>query len=100
MSAVAAHAALRSDGALTVALVNKTTSPQHVLLDVSGFCAQSASELTHAGDGQLTSQTFTIEGQTLTSANVGAGIAATPLAPSRLFDTIVPAASLRVLVYH
>ena len=100
VSAVAAHAALRSDGALTVALVNKTTSPQHVLLDVSGFCAQSASELTHAGDGQLTSQTFTIEGQTLTSANVGAGIAATPLAPSRLFDTIVPAASLRVLVYH
>ena len=97
---VAVHAALRSDGALTVALVNKTTSPQHVRLDVSGFCTQSASELTHSGGGALTSQTFTIEGQTLSSANVGTGIAATPLAAAHLFDTVVPAASMRLLVYR
>ncbi len=97
---VAVHAALRSDGALTVAIVNKTTSPQAVRLDALGFCAASASSLTLAGDGSLESKSFTIEGQSLTSANVSTGIEPTSLPASQLFETLMPPASLRILVYR
>ena len=97
---VAVHAALRADGALTIAIVNKATSPQPVRLDVSGFCAQAASGLTLAGDGSLGSKTFTIEGQSLTSANVSTGIAPTSLPQAQLFETVMPPASLRILVYR
>jgi hypothetical protein len=101
LATVAVHAALRGDGALTVALVNKTTTAQHVRLDVSGFSAQTASQLTLAGaGGELSSVSFTIEGEALTSANVATGIQAAALDSTHLFDTVVPAASMRLLVYR
>lgn len=102
---VAAHAARRGDGALTVMLVNKTTTPKRVRLGAQGICAATERRtLTLAGEG-LGGTSFTIDGQALTPERAGGGAALVPsplplAAGGDLWDVDVPAASARLVVYR
>jgi hypothetical protein len=96
---VSAHAALRSDGALTVMLVNKTSSTCRVQVAIDGFRPASADSLTLQGGG-LASTSFQLNGQALTVDAAQGGIPPTPVDANDLFDVSMPDASIRVLVYR
>ncbi|MBX3232141.1 MAG: hypothetical protein KIT84_19500 [Labilithrix sp.] len=99
ITAVAAHAALRSDGAMTVALINKTPQPRRVRVEAAGFTPCSGDALTLAGGG-LEGTSFTINGATLDAASADAEIAGAPLSPGELAAIEVPAASFRLVTYR
>lgn len=96
---VAAHAALRADGALTVVLVNKTTEPKRVAVALDGFgpCEGDTLTLTGAGYGDLD---FQVNGQALDVAAATNGIAPAPLDAARLLDAELPPTSMRLVVYR
>lgn len=99
LTEVAARAALREDGALTVMLVNKTDAPKRVHVAVHAFCAEHAEQHTLDGDA-MGSTAYTINGQTLSAATVQAGIAAEPIGDEARFDVELPPTSLRVIAYR
>ncbi len=97
---VAAHAALRHDGALTVMLVNKTTSPKRVRVAAKGVCP-----VTRAGDYTLTGPglggtTFTINGETLTESAATGALAPRVVPAAELWDVDLPPTSARLVVYQ
>lgn len=99
LTTVAAHAALRADGALTLVLVNKTTETKRFAARVSGFSACSGESLTLTGDG-YGATSFQINGQVLDVAAATAGIAGAPLDGAHLFDAELPPTSVRVVVWR
>ncbi|MDB4937996.1 MAG: Endoglucanase precursor, partial [Labilithrix sp.] len=99
LTEVNAHAALRSDGALTLVLVNKTSTARHVHVALRGACASHADALTLEGEG-LSSKDFHINDVALTTANVAGGIAPIPLDPGKMFEIDVPPTSVRLIAYR
>ena len=96
LTKVAAHAAFREDGALTLVLVNKTEEEARVHVDLGGHCVSGATSLTFEGDG-LTSKSFRIEGKPFDEATATNGLPPTPIATDALFDTVLPKTSIRVI---
>src|SRR5207248_1847701 len=97
---VAAHAALRADGALTLVLVNKTASATRIAISIDGFCATRGEERTLTGD-DLSSKTFRINDAELTLDAVDhAGIPPRLLPSESLLDVTLPPTSVRLIVYH
>lgn len=95
---VNAHAAWRSDGALTLVLMNKTTTTQNVQLSFTGFTPASASRYVIAGQS-MSARSATINGQTLTPSNVDTNaIAATALTP--LQTIALPPLSIQLIIYR
>lgn len=94
---VAAHAALRADGTLSVVLVNKTTQPKRVRVVVEGFCAEAGAELTLEGDG-FESTSFTIGGETLDHEKAQQGIPLKPVVDR--FDVTLPKTSVKLISYR
>gem|GEM_PF-2975310 len=99
LTEVAAHAALRDDGALTVMLVNKTTTPKRVRVDAKAFAPCTGGSLTFSGTDHYAT-TFTIDGQPLTTANVMTGLAPAAIAAGDMFAFDVPPTSIRLVVYR
>jgi hypothetical protein len=100
LTAVSAHAAIRADGSLTVVLANKTETPKRVHLALDSFGACSANELTLTGGTPgLTSTSFRINDQQLTTSNAVGKIAPRAMEPSSLFDIELPPASVRLIAY-
>lgn len=99
LTEVAVHAALRSDGAVTVALVNKSMESRKVHVALEGACVLSASQLTLSGPS-LSGGRFDVNGQPLTAETASSGIEPQWLSSNALFDTEMPPASMRVLVYR
>lgn len=94
---VAAHAALRDDGALAVVLVNKADGTRTVAVDVEGHDASHVDRYTFAGDGAY-DHSGSINGQRLTTENVGRADAVAPDA-AELDEAIeLPAYSVTLLV--
>jgi hypothetical protein len=78
ISQLAAHAAVRSqDGALTVVLVNKTTSPKRVSLNLDGFTPFTAQAYTLQGDS-FGGTRITLNGANVTPAQLAGGLAKVP----------------------
>ena len=98
-TAVAAHAALRADGALTVVFVNKTEVAKTVHLTLDGFCASAAEARTLTG-ASLSSTSFQIDGQTLTASSAEAGLPGVPVALKDLGELEIPPASIRMVSYR
>ncbi|WP_146646346.1 hypothetical protein [Labilithrix luteola] len=99
LTQVAVHAALRSDGAVTVALVNKSIESRKVHLALDGACVSSASQLTLSGPS-LSGGSFDVNGRSLTADTASAGIEPASVSSDVLFDTELPPSSMRVLVYR
>lgn len=99
ITSVAAHASLRTDGAVSVVLVNKTTSPRRVGVTLDGFaaCAGEASTLSGAS---YDSKTFTINGAALGETAARDGIPPVTLTADGLLDMTLPAMSMRTVVYR
>ena len=97
---VAAHAALREDGALTVVLVNKERRAHSVDLDVSGHRLGRAHGFV-ANGSSYEDGTVTVNGVLLDAANVaGPGaLAPTPMEVTRSGRVEVPPLSVTVLVF-
>jgi len=96
---VAAHAALRADGALTVVVVNKSQANVRIHLDVQELCVTQGNTMTFTGEGWAAS-TFRIQGTVLTPESVWNGPAPTPLLAQELFDMTLPQTSIRVIAYR
>jgi hypothetical protein len=95
---VNAHAAWRGDGALTVVLMNKTSTSRTVQLSFTGFTPASASRYVIAGQS-MSARSATINGQQLTQGNVDTdGIAATALTPHQALT--LPALSIQLIIYR
>lgn len=97
LTEVAAHAALRNDGTLSLVLVNKTTAPKRVRVVVEGFCPTAAGELTLEGPG-YEATTFTINGEILDEVKAQQGIP--PKEMPDLFDVALPPTSVRLVSYR
>jgi hypothetical protein len=97
LTEVAVHAALRADGALTVALVNKTTDEKRVHLGIDGFCVTGADTTTLEGPG-YDATTFTVDGREMTPQLAEAVPSGTPLATP--FDVTMPPTSVTIVVYR
>lgn len=96
---IAAHAALRDDGALSIVLVNKDTSARAVELDVQGFSATRAERFVLRGDS-YSDATVEINGATLHAWNVDGESAVRPQSVS-VHDALhasLPAYSVTVIV--
>lgn len=97
---VAAHAALRDDGALTVMLVNKTTTTKRVHVAAKGVCpVTSASDYTLTGTG-LGATSFAINGEPLTAAAATGALAPRAVPAAEMWDVELPPTSARVVVYR
>jgi hypothetical protein len=101
LTEIASHAALRSDGALTVMLVNKTNEAKRVHVGIEGFCLDgTATQLTLDGDS-MSSTEFTINGHALTPDNVkGNAIAPEAVPADGTYEVEVPPTAIRVVVYR
>ena len=99
-SAVNAHAAWRSDGALTLVIVNKTTTARTAQVSFAGMSPASATRYVITGQSMTAAQA-TINGQTLTATNVDTDtIAAQALTAAQLTAVPVPALSVQLIVYR
>lgn len=99
-TAVNAHAAWRSDGSLTLVLVNKTTSARNVQLSLTGINPASATRYIIQGQS-LTGTAVSINGQTLTPTNVDTDSIAPETVPSSQLLTVpAPALSIQLIIYR
>jgi hypothetical protein len=99
-TAVNAHASWRSDGALTLVLVNKTTTARNVQLSLTGINPASATRYIIQGQS-LTGTEVNINGQTLTQANVDTDLIAPITVPSSQLLTVpAPALSIQLIIYR
>jgi hypothetical protein len=99
VTAVAAHAALREDGALAVVLVNKTEVAKKVHVTIAGHCYARADSLTFEG-GTWAAKDFRIDGHVLDAATAVNGIAPSAVEEAGLTKIEVPAASIRLIAYR
>jgi alpha-L-arabinofuranosidase len=102
LTEVNAHAALRSDGALTVVLANKANVVRRVHVDVDGFDVCTGTALSLEAAPGSSSSSFVVNGTALSAANVsGSGEIAPDLVQiSKLFDVELPPLSVRLLTYR
>lgn len=99
-AAVNAHAAWRSDGALTLVLVNKTATARSVQLSFTGLNPASATRYVISGQS-LTGTAVSLNGQTLTATNVDTdGIAPQAVPASQLLTVPAPALSIQLIIYR